>query len=75
MSVYPGEATTNRMTEKQLADLWARNLQRQLPKSTPCSKLPPEQLGYPAAPKTPGSVTTTPTGFRGRQAHDGCPAD
>jgi len=62
LSVYPAEAAVNKMGEKQLADVWARNLQAQLPKATPCSKLPPEQLGYAAAPGGTAPVTTASTG-------------
>jgi hypothetical protein len=60
VAVYPAEAKTNKMTEKQLALLWAKNLSRQLPKATPCSKLPPDQLGYGKKPAPTVTTTTTP---------------
>ena len=62
VAVYPAEAKTNKMTEKALAQLWAKNLTQQLPKATPCSKLPPEQLGYGKKPATTVTTTTTPAG-------------
>lgn len=46
LSVMPAEAQANRLTEKQMGAMWAANLKRQLPLATPCSKLPPEMLGY-----------------------------
>jgi len=61
VAVYPAEAKTNRMTEKQLAQLWAKNLTQQLPKATPCSKLPPSQLGYGAKPGTTVTASTKPS--------------
>ncbi len=60
MAVYPAEAKANQMTEKALAQLWARNLTQQLPKATPCSKLPPEQLGYGKKPATTVTTATKP---------------
>lgn len=60
VSVYPAEAKVNNITEKQLAQMWARNLQQQLPKATPCSKLPPEQLGYGRKPAGAVTVSTKP---------------
>ncbi|MCE5240480.1 hypothetical protein LLH23_18630 [bacterium] len=60
VAVYPAEAKTNKMTEKQLAQLWAKNLTQQLPKATPCSKLPPSQLGYGAKPGTTVTASTKP---------------
>lgn len=66
LTVYPAEAKTNKMAEKDLGTLWANNLRTLLPKATPCSKLPPEQLGYgkPAVAKpatAAAPVTTTAT--------------
>jgi hypothetical protein len=52
LPVYPGEAEANGVSEKELAQRWAKNLTRLLPKATPCSKLPPEQLGYKPKGKT-----------------------
>lgn len=60
VSVYPAEARVNNISEKQLAQMWARNLQQQLPKATPCSKLPPEQLGYGKKPAATVTVSTKP---------------
>lgn len=58
MNVTPAEAKINGVTEKNLATNWADNLRLRLPKATPCSKLPPEMLGYkPAAT----AVTAKPT--------------
>lgn len=60
MSVYPAEAKVNGLSEKKLAENWADNLRVRLPKATPCSKLPPEMLGYkPAKPGT--AVAAKPT--------------
>lgn len=65
VSVYPAEAKINGLSEKKLAERWADNLRTRLPKATPCSKLPPEMLGY--KPAKPGSkpaataVTAKPT--------------
>lgn len=50
MSVFPAEAKANNLSEQQLAAIWTRNLKERLPLATPCSKLPPEQLGYGKAP-------------------------
>jgi hypothetical protein len=67
MGVTPAEAKANQVSEKQLAERWAKTLAQQLPKATPCSKLPPEMLGYkrggkPAAGKAPaGKAVTTAT--------------
>ena len=63
MSVYPAEAQANGLTDKQMGARWAANLKQRLPLATPCSKLPPEMLGY-AKPGTkpgakPGAVATT----------------
>ncbi|MGE5531384.1 MAG: hypothetical protein ACM3VW_04615 [Bacteroidota bacterium] len=58
VSVMPAEAKANGMTEKALAERWAKSLETLLPKATPCSKLPPEQLGYKANGKT---VAAKPT--------------
>jgi hypothetical protein len=59
MNVYPAEAKINGVSEKVLAERWAKNLETRLPKATPCSKLPPSMLGYgkPAA----GAVAAKPT--------------
>lgn len=46
ISVFPAEAKANGLSEKQMGAIWAANLKRQLPLATPCSKLPPEMLGY-----------------------------
>lgn len=59
LSVYPAEAKANGMTEKQMGAMWAANLKAQLPKATPCSKLPPEMLGYKPAPKASSTTTVT----------------
>lgn len=58
LTVYPAEAKANGLTERQLGAMWAANLKERLPKATPCSKLPPEQLGYKPAPK-PATTTVT----------------
>ncbi|MEN6302817.1 MAG: hypothetical protein ABFD96_08850 [Armatimonadia bacterium] len=58
MAVYPAEAAANKMTEKQLGLQWANKLRAQLPKATPCSKLPPEQLGYGKPVKVAATATT-----------------
>lgn len=58
MTVYPAEAAANNMTEKQLGLQWANKLRAQLPKATPCSKLPPEQLGYGKPVKVAATATT-----------------
>ena len=58
MTVYPAEAAANKMTEKQLGLQWANKLRAQLPKATPCSKLPPEQLGYGKPVKVAATATT-----------------
>jgi hypothetical protein len=58
VSVMPSEAKANGMTEKALAERWAKSLETLLPKATPCSKLPPEQLGYKPAGK---GVAVKPT--------------
>lgn len=60
LTVYPAEAKANGLSEKALAEMWARNLRQQLPKATPCSKLPPEMLGYGKNPAS-GARTTTPS--------------
>ncbi|MEN6546510.1 MAG: hypothetical protein ABFE07_10745 [Armatimonadia bacterium] len=61
MAVYPAEAAANKMTEKQLGLQWANKLRAQLPKATPCSKLPPEQLGYGKPVKV---AATTPVAVK-----------
>ncbi|MEN6645139.1 MAG: hypothetical protein ABFE08_22070 [Armatimonadia bacterium] len=58
MAVYPAEAAANKMTEKALGLQWANKLRAQLPKATPCSKLPPEQLGYGKPVKVAATATT-----------------
>lgn len=57
VSVMPAEAKANGMTEKALAERWAKSLETLLPKATPCSKLPPSMLGY----GKPGAVAVKPT--------------
>lgn len=62
-TVYPAEAKANGLTEKALSTRWADTLREQLPKATPCSKLPPEMLGYgkkPATPATPLAAKPAP---------------
>lgn len=75
VSVYPAEAKVNNISEKQLAQMWARNLQQQLPKATPCSKLPPEQLGYGKTPAATVTVSTKPaaTGVAAKPAAASAP--
>ncbi len=60
LTVYPAEAKANGLSEKALAEMWARNLRQQLPKATPCSKLPPEMLGYGKNPAS-SARTSTPS--------------
>lgn len=60
LSATATEAKANGLTERQLAAMWAANLKTQLPKATPCSKLPPEMLGYKPAPKASTTVTAKP---------------
>jgi hypothetical protein len=55
MSVYPAEAQASGLTDKQMGARWAANLKRQLPLATPCSKLPPEMLGYGKPGTKPGA--------------------
>jgi hypothetical protein len=66
ISVFPAESKANGLSEKQMGAIWAANLKKQLPLATPCSKLPPEMLGYgkagaakPATPKTVPASTAT----------------
>ena len=60
VSVTPAEARLNGLAERRLAENWAENLRLRLPKATPCSKLPPEMLGYKPAKPAAGAVTAKP---------------
>jgi hypothetical protein len=76
LSVYAGDAKANHMTEKAIAESWAKNLRLRLPLSTPVSKLPPDQLRPapagtkpplptpPPAPVKPATTATAPTGTK-----------
>jgi hypothetical protein len=57
-AVYPAEAEVNGLPAKSLAAIWLRNLNENLPKATPCSKLPasafePKPGVTPVAPPAP----------------------
>jgi hypothetical protein len=60
LSVFPAEAKANNLSEQQLAAIWARNLKERLPLATPCSKLPPEQLGYGKTPAAQPAAAAQP---------------
>jgi hypothetical protein len=61
VGVYPAEAKANGLSEKVLAERWAKSLQTLLPKATPCSKLPPSMLGYKTGKPAVGTVSAKPT--------------
>lgn len=81
ISVFPAEAKANGLSEKQMGAIWAANLKKQLPLATPCSKLPPEMLGYgkpgaakPVAAAKPATPKTVPASNTAVVAQNPAPA-